>query len=249
MNEPAPTAVSYHPSVEAWDGWPAFLEHLIDTTAPGSVCDVGGGRNPTFSAEYVQDHGFAYTLLDIDPTELERARGSVDKVVADIAAPSFEPPRQYDLVLSRMLAEHVGDGGQFHRNVFRLLAPGGIAVHFFPTLFSTPFVVNRLMPERLADVVLDAIAPRDRSLQGKFPARYSWCRGPTARQMQRLQGIGYQIVEYRGYFGHAYYGRLPVVRELHRAKSRLLLRHPVAPLTSYACVVLRKPDRSPTDGA
>lgn len=249
MNEPAPTAVSYHPSVDAWDGWLSFLERLVDTAAPASVCDVGGGRNPTFSAEYVSRHGFEYALLDIDPAELGRARDSVDKHVGDIASPTFEPPGRYDLVISRMLAEHVGDGQRFHRNVYRLLSPGGIAVHFFPTLFSTPFVVNRLMPERLADVVLDVVAPRDRSLQGKFPARYSWCRGPTDRQMRRLRAIGYEVVEYRGYFGHAYYGRLPGVRDLHTVKTRLLLRRPIAQLTSYACVVLRRPDELPTDDA
>ena len=46
-----------------------------------------------------------------------------------------------------MLAEHVPDGYRFHSNLFELLKPGGVAFHFMPTLYSPPFVINRLLPE------------------------------------------------------------------------------------------------------
>src|ERR1700721_1406514 len=53
----------------------------------------------------------------------------------------------YDLVFSKMLCEHLPDARTFHANCLRLLRPGARAVHFFPTLYTLPFVANRLIPE------------------------------------------------------------------------------------------------------
>src|SRR6185312_5672619 len=164
------------------------------------------------------------------------------QMVADIAAPHLPAAgERFDLVFSRMLAEHVRSGEHFHRNVFRLLRPGGVAVHCFPTLYSLPFPVNRAMPERWADAALRLIQPRDRHQYAKFPAYYDWCRGPSPRAWRRLEGLGYEVVQYTGLFGHPYYGESGPLAWLQQSVTRALLRHPVNALTSYAFLVLRRP--------
>ena len=88
-----------------------------------------------------------------------------------------------------MLAEHVSDAEQFHRNVFKILADNWQAVHFFPTLYTLPFLVNYLAPEYLAEKLLNVFAPRDKYQNAKFPAYYRWCRGPIRGQIQKISDL------------------------------------------------------------
>lgn len=53
--------------------------------------------------------------------------------------------------------------------------------------------------------------------------------------------VGFEVDEYIGGFGHAYYCRVPALQRLEDAKTHVLLRHPIAGLTSYAILVLRRP--------
>ncbi len=141
-----------------------------------------------------------------------------------------------------MVGEHIQDGRQFHRNLFNMLKPGGISMHCLAALGTVPFVVNRLLPDALSTRLLDLVGPRDKHLQGKFHAYYSWSRGPTQKMLSDFRGLGFEILQYTGYFGHAYYRlRLPFLEPLEKLKIRLLLKHPIPQLCSYATVVMRKP--------
>ncbi len=143
-----------------------------------------------------------------------------------------------------MVGEHIKDGWRFHHNVHKLLRPGGISFHCFSTLWATPFVVNLLMPEFLSSRINRSIDPRDPYKHAKFPARYEWCRGPSKTMLQRfqdlVQDLGFDIVEYNGYFGHNDYHRFPWLHKAEGLKARFLLRHPSPHLCSYATVLLRK---------
>jgi SAM-dependent methyltransferase len=230
--------------MEAKHEFPQILKDLIDREGLRRVCDIGGGANPILPLEFASSRNLDYTVLDILASELEKAPAGYKKIVGDIAAKDFhsDAEGQFDLVFSHMVAEHVTDGRQMHTNIFRLLAPGGYACHLFPTLYAFPFVVNRMFPETLTYKLLNLINPRDMFQHGKFPAWYSWCRGPSAGQLQRLESLGYEVVEYRGYFGHeGYYRWLPPVKLLHRMLWKFLVKHPVPLLTSFSCMMVRKP--------
>jgi hypothetical protein len=100
-------------------------------------------------------------------------------------------------------------------------------------------VVNRALPERLSEPLLRAVMSgreHDGS-HGKFPARYEWCRGPSSRQIARLESCGFSIERYCGYFGHVYYRRLGLEPLMVHA-ANFLVRHPVPALTAFALVVL-----------
>ena len=119
-----------------------------------------------------------------------------------------------------------------------MLAPGGIAFHFFPTLYVPAFVVNRVLPNNASSWLLRRIAPR---VTPKFPARYSWCRGPTRAAVQRLERLGYEVVEYRGFYGEPYSSRLPVFGRALGSLNDWAARHSNPHLTSFAFLTLRKP--------
>jgi 2-polyprenyl-3-methyl-5-hydroxy-6-metoxy-1,4-benzoquinol methylase len=207
------------------------------------VLDVGAGANPLLDEAFVLRHDLSYAILDVDPAELDKAPAGFRRIQADITADDLVLDDAFDVVCSMDLAEHLADPEAFHRNVLRLLRPGGVAVHFFPTFYALPFVVNRVVPEPVMRSVLLRLQP-DRLQHGlhpKFPALYRWCRGPMRRQLRRFERLGYEIERYVGYFGHGYFSAVPMLDRLEQAKAGLLLGHPVPALTSYALVVLRRP--------
>lgn len=237
------TVVVYANEQMAWRTYEMFLRELIESRGCRTLCEVGGGANPMFSEEFVSERGLDYVILDVSRDELDKAPLAYRKVCADISGCEVPGEGRFDFVFSKMLAEHVKNGQDFHQNVARLLRPGGIAVHFFPTLFAPPFVLNALLPERLAASVLSVVqAGRERSgKRAKFPAYYSWCRGPQRRQIARLEGLGYVVEKYIGFFGAAgYYQRVPMIERANARLADWLVRHPVPSITSFAWVVLRK---------
>jgi uncharacterized UPF0146 family protein len=234
--------ISYGKTEEAWRGYEHLIAEIIENNNGRRICDIGGGANPLLTPDYINQKGIDYSVLDISEAELNKAPKQYNKIVADISSPEFSPTTAgFDLVFSKMLAEHIKDGEQFHKNVLRMLTDDGLAVHFFPTLYALPFLVNYLTPEVLADKLLNVFAVRDRYQFAKFPAHYSWCRGPIRSQRRKFEKSGYEIIQYRGFFGHGgYYDRIPILKRLHELKTGYLLKRPNPLFTSYAYIVLKK---------
>jgi SAM-dependent methyltransferase len=221
------TTIEYHALPGPRD-WLVDLKSLVQRTGASRIADLGAGAHPVLDAEYVKSAGLDYTIIDISESELEKAGTSYKKVIGDVTKEGFARGGRFDLVHSRWLLEHISNPRQFHRNVLEMLEPGGRAVHFFPTLYSLPFVLNWALPEAVSSRLLGtSFAGRS-----KFPARYRWCRGPTRRQIGRFMTAGFEVEEYVGYYGHPYYQRL---RPLDAAE------HPLPGLTSFASVTLVKP--------
>ena len=235
-----PTIVAA-PHAELWVGYEDRVVEWIHKVRAIDVCDIGGGRNPLLSPERAREIGLHYTVLDISQGELDLAPQEFDTLCVDVAGSGFEVENAFDFMFSKFVAEHVHSGEQLHRNVLQALKPGGVALHYFPTLFCVPFMVNRVVPETLASRILDVVAPRDRVREEKFPARYSWTRGPTKRQLERLQSVGFEVLEYTAGFGHDYYRRIPVVRDVADGWFRMSERNDWYAFSSFAIVVLRKP--------
>jgi hypothetical protein len=235
-------AVEYHPSRCAQQHFWQEVQRLIRAGAK-RWCDVGGGAKPVLNPAQIERWQLDYVLLDASQDELDRAPDGYTKLCADIldraaASELLARGAAFDVVISRWTAEHVSDGRRFHESIFDLLAARGSAVHFFPTLYSLPFVANLLLPPALSSALLRHAEP---GRTAKFPPHYRWCRGPTRRQLRRLESVGYEIERYAGYFGHHFYDSVRPLSRAHRAASMMLVEHPLPALTSFALVVLRRP--------
>ena len=246
MPKETDTTIDYRLSEDCWQDFPERIARIVETSTTTTVCEVGGGARPALALDLVERLGLQYTVLDVSADELAKAPEGYAKVHLDIAGADLDPEHvgRFDLVFSKTLAEHVRDAERFHRNVHALLRPGGYAVHLFPTMFAPAFVVNRLLPAAVTRWMLRKVQGSrrdDQGLEGKFPAYYRWCRGPSRKQVERLRGIGYDVVEYRGYFGTPGYYRPLRMAWLDDMVSTWLRRFPLASLTSYAVVVLRRP--------
>jgi len=235
--------IIYGASDRAWEEHRRFLQELILRTGARAVCEVGGGANPSLDRAFVAHNDIDYVVIDISPEELDKAPHGIAKICSDVTADTVPAEEYFDLVFSKMLAEHVHSGRKFHENIYKILKKGGRAFHFFPTLYAPPFLVNRLLPEWLAAMILSVVQPgRQKTGQyGKFPAFYSWCRGPMRSQINRFEYLGYSVEQYIGFFGHSgYYEKAKPIKRMHETLSAFLTRHPVPALTSFAYMVLKK---------
>lgn len=219
----------------------ALLEKLFEDQAIVRVCEVGAGAIPYLPLDRVAAHQLDYVCLDVSEEELAKAPDGYAKWPANIAAPDMATPAEpFDLVISKFVLEHVENPRLAHRNIRRLLKPGGVAVHLFPTLWEPAFVFNRLVSDSLTEALLLRIQPRRRQAErGKFEAYYRWCRGPTRRQVSRLESCGFSVEEYVGLFGHDYFEATPRLQGAIDRISTNLVKRPVPLFTTFAIVALR----------
>jgi 2-polyprenyl-3-methyl-5-hydroxy-6-metoxy-1,4-benzoquinol methylase len=205
--------------------------------------EIGSGANPTLSPEFVRDKGISYVTNDADPAELEKADPAYQRLLMDLSTNVTDARLigKFDCILSKMVNEHVSDGEMYHRNVYNMLKPGGISAHCFSTLWNLPLAANRLLPESVTGFLLQLYSPRDKHQNGKFKAYYSWSRGPSQKMISRFEGLGFEVLQYTGYFGHRYYLSIPFLHRLEMRKADLLVKYPIPLLCTYSTLILRKP--------
>ncbi len=234
--------VSYQNFLEfpGWAGMPSFILQIVKENNVTKILEIGSGANPTLDVGTVKNLNLDYTTSDVNETELLKAHDVYKKVILDLSSDKVELNNRYDLIFSRMVGEHILDGRIYHKHIYELLNPNGLSVHCFSTLYAFPFLLNRLIPERLGDILLGKFAPRDAEIHGKFKAYYSWSRGPSKKMIERFVKTGFEIIQYKGYFGHDYYKKIKPLHYLEQLKAKWLVKHPISALTSYACIVLKK---------
>lgn len=232
--------ISYGRTEDAWLGFEQFLTTLIDKYNLKKVCDVGGGANPLLNSEYVIKKGIDYCIIDISESELRKTSINCHKILADISSTDFSVDKRFDIAFSKMLAEHIPNAEQFHKNVLDMLTQNGLAVHFFPTLYTLPFIVNYIVPNYLAQILLKVFAPRNMHRHAKFPAYYRWCRGPIPSQIRKFIDLGFEVIEFKVLYGHEYYNRLKILKKIHDFKTNILLKRPNPYFSNYAYVILKK---------
>jgi SAM-dependent methyltransferase len=217
------------------------IRELIVTQGSRAICEIGGGRKPLFAVDEITRLGLDYTILDVSQEELDRAPAGYQKVCADVCTlPAGALVNQFDFMFSVYLAEHVTDGALMHRNIRAMLRPGGWAFHYFPTLFSPAFVLNRLLPTRLTHLAKLALDPSQRG-HPKFPARYSGCYGPSPRMKKLFVDLGYEIQAYEPFYGTDYFRKLPILNRVDAWLTDWAASRQNPHLTSYVFLVLRKP--------
>lgn len=93
----------------AWQNYEPTVRHLIETFRCRDVLEIGGGRLPLFDRETARTRGIALAINDISGAELDRAPEALHAVCFDIAGPAIprEEEQHYDLIVSRMVMEHV----------------------------------------------------------------------------------------------------------------------------------------------
>jgi SAM-dependent methyltransferase len=229
----------------AWDHYEDSIIGLSRQFGLSRLCEIGGGRDPLFTRDVAGDHGLELTVNDIDAGELALTPAGLKTARFDIAGDLSEPDvarASYDLMFSRMVFEHVHDVERAWSNIHALLAPGGVALAFFPTLWAPVFALNHILPEKASRAIVHALFParRDGGGDPKFPAFYDWCRCSGRYLTPMLNRAGFSDIHIQPFWGHGYLERVPVVRQLDHAFNAAAARVGWGFVTTYAYVVVRK---------
>jgi SAM-dependent methyltransferase len=228
----------------AWDHYKETVEALAREFRLHRLIEIGGGRDPLFSPEEIASACVSFTINDISPEELRHAPPAFDKACFDVAGRGedlAEFTGRFDLVFSRMVFEHVHDARQAWTNTHRLLAPGGIAIAFVPTLYAIPYLVNMAIPEAVSRRIVRLLyAHRTDDEDPKFPAYYDWCYGDGRRLAPRLAAIGFREAKVVPFWYHEYFESIPVARQIDNLVNRIAAARDWRWLTSYAFIVARK---------
>lgn len=227
----------------AWDNYKRVVEELCRQLEAKRIVEIGGGRDPLFTPAEIARLGVEMTVNDISADELavlpKGYRTACFDVAGDIAGVADMRGR-FDLAFSRMVFEHVADGRRAWSNLYELLAPGGVALAFVPTLYALPFVINLLLPDKLAaGIVKMLFANRTDEEDPVFPARYSWCF--TDHRLDRmLSAVGYREVAVLPFYGHDYYELFPLIRDVNAWFTKLARRNDWRTFSSHAYIAVRK---------
>lgn len=229
----------------AWDNYEGLVVDLAQRLGLKDVCEIGGGRDPMFDAPGAAAKGVNLIVNDIDAGELALTPPGLETVRFDVAGDLREveaPENRFDMMISRMVFEHIDGVPQAWRNVQRMLKPGGIGLAFFPTLYAWPFLVNHLIPEKASRALVHALYPNraDGGSDPKFPALYDHCVTSERKQRGMLDPIGFSEVHIMPFWGHGYLKRVPVAREIDAFANRMAAKLDVRLLSSYAFVLVRK---------
>ncbi len=206
------------------------------------LLEIGGGRRPLLTPDQARAAGIACTVNDISARELALGPPEFARAEFDVAG-AVDPALygRHDLIISRMVMEHVRDASRAWANMAALLAPGGVALAFHPTLYAPPFVINRLIPETLTAPVLKYFfADRHDGDFPKFPARYDLCRADPAVVEPALSRAGFREVLTAPFWGDRYFRHLPGIREAGDALSALAEQRDWRLLASYAYTIGRR---------
>jgi SAM-dependent methyltransferase len=235
----------------AWDNYKPTLIGFVEALRQAGRCgddgrvrlmEIGGGRGPQFTPAEAEKLGVALTVNDIDARELSLAPPGFATAcfnIADAVAPALFG--QFDFAFSRMVFEHVKNAPRAWANVASLLAPGGVALAFHPTLYSPPFIVNWLTPEAFSARVLKLFFPgRHDGDYPKFPARYELCVAEPSAVAPKLKAAGFSETLIAPFFGHGYLRSVPIVRDIEGALHVWAERRDIRWLASYAFTMARK---------
>jgi SAM-dependent methyltransferase len=226
-----------------WDNYERVIRHLIARFGARNLLEIGGGRAPMFDLPELSRMEVALTVNDISAPELARLPAGYLTACFNVAGelPPEIKRSTYDLAFSRMVFEHVEDGRQAWRNLHAVLAPGGVAIAFIPTLFAFPFVINWLIPDRIAKRIAEMLdRGRGDDTVPVFPARYSWSYSIERWLRPMLSELGYREVMVVPFYGHRYYQRFPVVRDVHAWFTALARRKDWRIFSTYTYIVVRK---------
>lgn len=234
----------------AWEHYETTILGLARQFGLRSVCEIGGGRDPLFTQEEAARNGIELIVNDIDAGELALTGGGLKTARFDIAGDLNEPDVRrggYDMMVSRMVFEHVDGVERAWANIHELLVPGGVALAFFPTLWAPVFALNHALPEKVSRAIVHALYParRDGGDDPIFPALYDWCRGTPALLEPMLKRAGFAETHVQRFWGHEYFDRMPGLKQVDHAFNALAARLGWSFVTTHAYVVVRKAGAEP----
>ena len=203
------------------------------------VVDAGGGGKCWFATYRDPAAAARIIAVDIDAEEMAANTDVDEKRVADVSKHLPFKDGEVDLVTSRSVLEHLRKTDAFMRETYRVLKPGGFAIHLFPSKYAPFSVLNRLLPQRLSSWLLHVLVPGSKGVLG-YPAFYDRTYASGMRRL--LAEAGFEIVDVRvDYYQANYFAFFFPLYMLNVAYEMFVRRLGQANLAATVLIVAQKP--------
>jgi ubiquinone/menaquinone biosynthesis C-methylase UbiE len=173
--------------------------------------------------------------LDYDLPSLRAHKTIKNLVRGGIGKLPFKD-RTFDLVTMNMVVEHLDDPASQFREIYRVLAPGGLCIFHTPNGRCVGTIAARFVPQWLKNKIVYVLEGRESG--DIFPAFY---RANTERQVKELAGsTGFSVRTLRIVLTDAIFAMIPPLALLELIWIRLLMAKSLRSLRSDFVVVLKK---------
>jgi hypothetical protein len=162
---------------------------------PGDVLEVGGIDRPLLT----KGPGYLYDGMDIDEKE------ACYEIYDHFFIQSIEEPadRQYAMVISMTLLEHVPDNPASIRNIYAALVPGGTTHHYVPSSNHPYSLLLRLVGPRWQTILIRHLRPRSVGKTG-YPTYFDHCT--VAKMTALFRETGFEDIDAVPYYrAHDYF--------------------------------------------
>jgi SAM-dependent methyltransferase len=213
-----------------------LLEKLRPLLVEGvRILDVGAGRSPTIAPQD-RPPGCEYVGLDISAEELAAAPpGAYDSgVVHDISTPYAEL-RDFDVILSWQVLEHVANLEAALTNFGAMLRPGGVLLAQTSGSYAAFSLLARVVPHRLRVYGMARLLGHRE--EQKFATRYDRCTDQAIRSI--LSGwASVEIVPF--YRGAPYFGMARPLQRLYLVYEDAVATRNSTKLATHYLIVARR---------
>ncbi|HWF56521.1 MAG TPA: class I SAM-dependent methyltransferase [Solirubrobacteraceae bacterium] len=213
-----------------------LLERLAPLLVEGvRILDVGAGRSPTIPPED-RPAGCIYVGTDISAQELDSAPpGAYDQtVVQDISASPGEL-RDFDLILTWQVLEHVPNLAAALANLGSALRPGGVLLAQTSGSYAAFAVLARVMPHKLRVWAMARFLGHKE--EQKFPTHFDRCTEKAIRSML----AGWSSVEIvTHYRGAPYFSMWGPLRRLYLLYEDAIARRDAVNLGTHYLIIARR---------
>lgn len=206
VNRRLSTAVASHwghTKINVFREYSATVARALQRPDIQRVTDVGAGAAVPYSKERSHEDGAYIIGLDVASEAMAKNPDLDERRVADIvASPLPFSDGELDMIVSSSVLEHLENLENFVNESARVLRPGGLFIHVFPSRYALFAVLNRTLPHRISRSLLYFFHPQVIGVQG-FKAYYDHCYATAYCRL--LTKHGFTITEIKT----SYYGSSP----------------------------------------
>jgi ubiquinone/menaquinone biosynthesis C-methylase UbiE len=130
--------------------WHRFHQLVADSLrelpAGSRFVDLGGGRRCDYAESVPRERDVRLIAVDVSAEELAHNTDADEKIVADVASGLPFADGQIDLLVSRVVFEHIDGVPDAIAQIARVMKPGGRTIHLMPGRNALFALAARFLP-------------------------------------------------------------------------------------------------------
>jgi len=206
------------------------------------IVDIGGGHLCPFAEHARNDPDTKVLSVDILHSQLLNNAVADYRVAADVCQGIPLANESCDIMVTRSVIEHLNDNESFIQDSMRVLKENGYCIHVFPCKFAPFAIFNQIIPNKIAQRMLNYIFPQWKEEVG-FKAYYNKTYYPAFINLLKKSGFKIEELHIR-YYQSIYYKFFLPLYLIFLVYDLTLWILRIKPLCCQMLIVANKPPHS-----